>query len=192
MLDCKTRRTCFLITPIQPISREEAERRANALPLNAWTTDLTRLPLPLLKGLNYWQSLPAPFGCPEILQFDTLKIANSLKDALISERHLGDDMMPVFQSFFIGPRLEQRLHIPSSREQKFPLGDVSPKLLLQVREQSSLLDAWRSPLAGKGTFECFKDLNYLKFEALHLPLCDSTGTIFRVITLMDFGPDKEL
>ena len=181
-----------MITPIQPISREEAERWASALPLNPWTINLSLTARPLCDGLSYWQSLPAPLGCPEVQEFDTLEIANSLKDALISERQPDDGVAPIFQSFFIGPRLEQRLHITSSRDQKFPLEDFSPKLLLQVREISLLLDAWRAPLMGIGTFGNFKNLNYLKYEALYLPLCDPAGSISRVITLMDFGPDKEL
>lgn len=181
-----------MITPIQPISREEAERWASTLPLNASTIDLNLTAPPLCDGLSYWQSLPAPLGCPEIQEFDTLEIASSLKDALISERKPDDGVTPIFQSFFIGPRLEQRLRIPVSRDQKFPLEDFSPTLLLQVRELSLLLDAWRSPLAETGTFGNFKDLDYLKYEALYLPLCDSTGAISRVITLIDFGPDKQL
>lgn len=181
-----------MITPIQPISREEAERWASALPLNPWTINLNLTARPLCDGLSYWQSLPAPLGCPEVQAFDTLEIANSLKDALISERQPDDGVSPIFQSFFIGPRLEQRLHITSSRNQKFPLEEFSPKLLLQIREISLLLDAWRGPLTGIGTFGNFKDLNYLKYEALYLPLCDSAGTISRVIALLDFGPDKEL
>lgn len=181
-----------MITPIQPISREEAERWASALPLNAWTIDLNLTAQPLCDGLSYWQSLPAPLGCPEIQEFDTLEIANSLKDALISKRQPNDGVAPIFKSFFIGPRLEQRLHIAVSRDQKFPFEDVSPTLLLQIRELSLLLDAWRGPLTGTGTFGNFKGLNYLKYEALYLPLCDSTGAISRVITLIDFGPDKVL
>lgn len=178
--------------PIQPISREEAERWANALPLNQWTLELNLPSSPLQDGLHYWQSLPAPLGCPRDTQFDTLEINQLLKDAVISKRHPDDGVTPLFQSYFMGPRLEQRLHIPSNREQKFPLEDVSPTLLLQFREISLLLNAWRAPLIGKGTFGNFKDLNYLKFEALILPLCDATGAISRVITLLDFGPDKEL
>ena len=181
-----------MITPIQPISREEAERWARALPLNPWTIDLTLTARLLCDGLSYWQSLSAPLGCPEIRAFDTLEITSSLKDAVISERQPDDGLSPIFQSFFIGPRLEQRLHINVSRDQKFPLGDLSPTLLLQIRELSLLLDAWRGPLTGTGTFGNFKGLNYLKYEALYLPLCDAAGTISRVITLMDFGPDKEL
>jgi len=181
-----------VITPIQPISREEAEHWASALPLNPWTIDLNLNARPLCEGLSYWQSLPAPLGCPEMQEFDTLEIASSLKDAFISKRQPDDGVAPIFQSFFIGPRIEQRLHITVSPDQKFPLGDISPTLLLEIRELSLLLDAWRGPLTGTGTFRNFKDLNYLKYEALYLPLCDPAGIISRVITLMDFGPDKEL
>ena len=178
--------------PILPISREDAERWASALHPSAWTTDITLAAAPLNEGLRYWQSLPAPLGCPEIQQFDTLEIASCLKDAYISERQPDDGVAPIFQSFFIGPRFEQRLSIASTRKQIFPLADVSSAHLLQLREASLLIDVWRGPLVSTGTFSHFKNLNYLKFEALYLPLCDSTGTISRVITLLDFGPDKQL
>lgn len=181
-----------MVFSIQPISRDEAERWANALPLNQWTIKLDPVALPLQAGLRYWQSLPAPLGCPRDTEFDTLEISQSLKDTVIAKRRPDDGVTPLFRSYFIGPRLEQRLHIRSNREQKFPHDEVSPTLLLQFREISLLLDAWRAPLIGTGTFGNFKDLNYLKFEALILPLCDATGAISRTITLLDFGPDKEL
>lgn len=181
-----------MVKSIQPISRKEAERRANALPLNFWTTDLTHVADALRDGLQYWQSLPAPLGCPDIKHFDMLAIARFLKDAFISERAPDDGVTPLFKTYFMGPRFEQRLHISANQGQEFPLHEATPSFLLQMRELSLLIDAWRAPLVGNGNFEHFRGLSYVKYEALHLPLCDSTGAIFRVITLWDFGPEKAL
>ncbi|MBV1885551.1 MAG: hypothetical protein KUG61_00615 [Parvibaculaceae bacterium] len=182
----------FVVKLIEPITPEKAERWANALPLNPWTTDLAEVSGSLLEGLQYWQSLPAPLGCPEVDQFDLLEIASSLKDAFLSERQPDDGVNPLFQSYFMGPRFEQRLHIPSNQNQIFPLHDVSPALLQHARETSLLIDAWRAPLSGTGTWKNYKALDYLKYEALYLPLCNSEGIIFRIVALWDFGPDKNL